>query len=234
MGFGDFLKKIATPVATVVGGPVAGAVVGGITNYLGGRSQANAQRQGANQAAQTAMSGFNYLNQSPIVQQYLPAGGAAMDQQAALLGLSGDPGAARAAYGDFLNSTGYQSQLRAGQQAITGSAAAAGLLGSGSTLKALQRYGSQLGQQSFDNYLGHLGRTAGMGLQAGGMLGQAATAGGLQGSQYQYDAAMQAANTKRNALDSLLGGLGSAVSGYLGGRGGGGIPMPQEAVPGYA
>jgi len=169
------------------------------------------------------MGGFNYLSGSPIGQQYLPAGGAAIGQQQALLGLGGDPNAAAQAFQNYQNSTGFAGQMQAGQNAITGSAAARGLLGSGSTLRALQAQGQQLGAQSFNNYLGQLGGVAGMGLQAGGMVGQAAQAGAGQAAGMQYGGAMGAADTRAAGWDQLLGGLGGAVEAWRGGGGASGV-----------
>lgn len=79
----------------------------------------------------------------------------------------------------FMNSLGFQSQLRAGQQAVTGSRAAAGKLGSGATLKALTRYGQDLAQQGFQSYLNQLGGLAGAGQSAASQQAAAQQAGKL-------------------------------------------------------
>jgi hypothetical protein len=232
MSFGNFLRGILPIAATALGGPVGGALAGGVLGMLNARSQANAQQQAGQQAGQTAMGGFNYLAGSPIGTQYLPAGGAAIGQQQALLGLGGDPAAAAQAFQNYQNSTGFAGQMQAGQNAITGSAAARGLLGSGSTLRALQAQGQQLGQQSFNNYLGQLGGVANMGLQAGGMVGQAAQAGAGQAAGMQYGGAMGAADTRASGWDQLLGGLGQAAEAY---RNRARPPAAQPAAPrGYS
>lgn len=215
--------------------PFAISVGSGIVNYFSKRKQAKDQQRAAEQASQTALGGFNYLRDSPVGQQYLPAGGAAVDQQAALLGLGGDPAAAQQAYQNYLNSTGFQGQMQAGQQAITTSAAARGLLGSGSTAKALTRFGHNLGQQSFNNYLAQLHGVAGMGLQAGGMIGQAATQGYGQAANIQYGGATQAANTRAEGRDSLLGSIGAGYDAWQAGRRPA-LPGPQtvQDLPGLA
>jgi hypothetical protein len=100
-------------------------------------------------------------------------GNDASGQMAALLGLGGDTDAAEGAYGNFLNSTGYNNIFDQAMRGVTGSAAARGLLKSGSTAKALQDRAAGLGQQYFTNYLGQLGGLAGQGLQAGGLIGNA-------------------------------------------------------------
>lgn len=86
---------------------------------------------------------------------------------AALLGLNGDADAASKAYDGYLGSTGYQTTINAGQKAITGSNAARGLLGSGSTLKALNKFGQDTSQQYFGNYLAQLLGLSNQGLDAG-------------------------------------------------------------------
>lgn len=230
MGFFNFLSKAAPVVGTILGGPAGGAIgslIGGGLGMLNSRGQANAQQQAAQQAGQTAMGGFNYLSGSPVGQQYLPAGGAAISQQQALLGLGGDPAAAAQGFQDYQNSTGFQGQMQAGQQAVTGAAAARGLLGSGSTLRALQEQGQQLGQQSFNNYLSQLNGISGMGLQAGGMLGQAAQAGAGQAAGMQYGGGMQAADTRAGGWNQLIGGLGGAYEALRGG--GARAPAPPAA-----
>lgn len=231
MGFMNFLAKAAPVVGTALGGPLGGVIgglVGGGLGAIGANNQAKAQQQAAQQAGQTAMGGFNYLAGSPVGQQYLPAGGAAISQQQALLGLGGDPAAAAQGFQNYQNSTGFQGQLQAGQQALTGSAAARGLLGSGSTLRALQAQGQQLGAQSFNNYLGQLGGVAGMGLQAGGMLGQAAGAGAGQAAGMQYGGGMAAADTRAGGWDQLMGGIGSAFDAWQSKR-----PAATAGAPGF-
>jgi len=62
--------------------------------------------------------------------------------------------------------------------AITGSAAARGLLNSGATLKALNQFGQEQAQQSYNQYLNNLGGFGQQGLQAALGVGAAGTAGG--------------------------------------------------------
>jgi hypothetical protein len=70
------------------------------------------------------------------------------------------------AFQNFLNSLGYQSQLRSGQEAITTSNAARGILGSGATGKALVGYGQDLARQGFGQYLQNLQGLASAGQNA--------------------------------------------------------------------
>lgn len=214
-----FLRKALPVAASIVGSPVAGAIAGGVLGAVGGDRQAGDISRAGAQAGQYGMGGYNYLAGSPIGTSYLPAGGRAVDQQAALLGLGGDEEAAQAAYSNYLNSIGFQGQLEAGQRAVTTSRAAAGLLGSGSTARALQETGMQLGRQTFNNYLAQLQGLSGMGLQAGGMVGQAATAGGANAGRYAFEAGMGAAGARASGWDQLVGGLGGAWDAWRAGSG---------------
>lgn len=103
---------------------------------------------------------------------------------------AGQPGqgqGGQAAFQNYLDSAGYKTQLNSGIDALNSNAAARGMLKSGATLKATQRFGSGLGQQYFNNYIGQLMNTANMGLSADQTLAGAYTgaAGGQAGAQLQ-------------------------------------------------
>lgn len=102
---------------------------------------------------------------SPVASQ----GATANNYIANLLGLGGDA-AAQGAFQNFLGNTGYNFQLQQGQRAITSSAAAQGSLNSGATLKALTKYGQNLGSNYFQQYLQNLSGVANTGLQAGQLI----------------------------------------------------------------
>jgi hypothetical protein len=73
---------------------------------------------------------------------------------------------ADASYKKYQASTGFQDQLQQGSNAVSGQYAAKGALNSGATLKALTKYGSNLAQQNYSNYLGNLATSAGLGNSA--------------------------------------------------------------------
>lgn len=102
-------------------------------------------------------------------------------------GTGGNGPGGQAAFQNYLDSAGYKTQLNAGIDALNSNAAARGMLKSGATLKATQRFGSGLGQQYFNNYIGQLMNTANMGLSADQTLAGAYTgaAGGQAGAQLQ-------------------------------------------------
>jgi hypothetical protein len=158
-------------------GDIIGGVIGGVGSLIGGSKAKSAD-----------LTGFNYLQGSPIGKTYLPAGAQALNTESALLG-GGTPEAqaqAKSAFQNYLGSTGYNFQLDQGTRAITGSAAARGILNSGSTAKALEQYGQNLASTNFNNYLGQQQGIAQMGLQAGSQIGAAGTQGGVAaGGQVQ-------------------------------------------------
>lgn len=150
--------------------------MGGIIESVfgGSHNKSSSQQQSTSDSSSNSESGnhaYDYLMQS--LNPQVGTGGAAMGQIGALLGLGGDKAGADAGYQNFLNSSGYHNIFDQAMKGVTGSAAAKGLLSSGSTLKALQNRGSDLAQQSFGNYLGNLQGLVGSGQSAAGLIGNA-------------------------------------------------------------
>lgn len=170
-----------------------GAGVGIVGSLVGGKK-----------GSKEAYKGFDYLKNSPLGQQYVPAGGRANAAQANLLGVGGDPAQSQEAFNNYLGSTGYNFQLQQGQNAITSSQASKGLLGSGATGKALVKYGQGLASTSFNNYLSQLGGLSTQGLQAGGMIGSAGTSGGAKSSDSQQSGIGNAFGIASKAIGSLF------------------------------
>lgn len=81
-----------------------------------------------------------------------------------------EAGGAQAGYNGYLANAGYAPAMREMTKGVTGTAAAGGLLNSGSTAKALQSRGSEINQSFFNNYLQQLSGLSGLGLQAGGLV----------------------------------------------------------------
>lgn len=110
----------------------------------------------------------------------------------------------------FQTSPGYQFQFGQGIQAIERGASARGLLDSGATAKALQRFGTGLAAQDYGNYQNRLAALAGIGqtavvnsgnqgIQGAGQAGQFQQAAGVaQGSGYAG-----VANQVTNGLENL-------------------------------
>lgn len=95
-------------------------------------------------------------------------GTAAMGDISKMLGV-GDPNG----YNNYLQNAGYAPAMRQLSQNITGQGAAAGILNSGSTARALESRGAELNNQFFNNYLQQLSGLSGLGLQAGGIVANA-------------------------------------------------------------
>lgn len=82
-------------------------------------------------------------------------------------------GGAQAGYQNYLQNAGYAPAMRQLSQGVTGQGAAAGILNSGTTARALQSRGADLNHQFFDNYLQQLSGQQNAGLQAGGLVANA-------------------------------------------------------------
>jgi len=86
----------------------------------------------------------------------------------------------------YKQNAGYDFQADQGSRGITGNAAAAGLLRSGSTGKALANYGANLNNQFYNNYMDKLLQQAQLGFTAGNSLtaaGQTAQSSGSSKSK---------------------------------------------------
>jgi hypothetical protein len=165
-------------------GDIIGGVIGGIGSLAGGKKAKN-----------TALTGYRYLTGKNGVQSYVDTGKAA--NTGAYDALT-NPNST--AFKNYLSSTGFNFQKQQGVNAITGSAAARGLLNSGSTAKAVAKYGNDFASTGFDNYLSHLSDLSKEGLTAAGEIGQAGTQGGAT-----------AANAQQSGTSSGFGQLGSAA-----------------------
>lgn len=205
-------------------GDLVGGIIGGIGSIAGGIIQANA----ASDAAKQALTGYNYLTTgagSKPAQAIIDAGqsglgteGQAIDTQKQLLGLAPPTAATGNAFKNYLGSTGYNFQLNQGQQAITTSNAAKGLLNSGGTAKALEEYGQGLGANYFNNYLSQVGNagTQGANESTAGQnelttIGNAGTGAGSNAAQYTA----AGGNAIANGVTGAIGGFGGAITNAL-------------------
>lgn len=89
-----------------------------------------------------------------------------------ILGLNGDAAQGNG-FQNYLNSAGYKFNLGQGQNAITSSNAASGLLNSGSAIKGLAKFGQGLASNYLQQYLASLQGASNTGLQAGSLIGNA-------------------------------------------------------------
>jgi len=141
---------------------IAPAIVGGGLSLLGSLFGGGG----------TTQSSKN-VNRGLITDQFSGAAGQtgnATDAIAALLGIGGDPEEQQKAFDTWKGSTGYQFGLDQGSQAITGNSAAKGLLNSGSTLKALDQFGTDYASTKYQDYLDNIINLGQLGLGAGGLV----------------------------------------------------------------
>ena len=136
-----------------------GAIVGAATIGAGANlvASSNATSAASNAAsANNALESQIYQNNVGLETPYINSGDQAETALNGFLGLGGDPAATQKAFNDYLNSTGYQFNLNQGLDAATQSKAAAGMLDSGATLKALDAYGTGLADTYGQQYVGNL------------------------------------------------------------------------------
>lgn len=197
------------------------AGIGAVGSIAGGMMSSS----GSKSAAKQALTGYNYLTGSKGVQGYVDNGNNAGDMQAQLLGAKPVTPGTTSAFDNYLNSTGYDFQMDQGTRAITGSAAAKGLLNSGATAKALTTFGQGLASQSFNNYLTQLHDVSNSGLTASGQIGAAGTGGGAS--------AAGATQSGANSFASGISGAAGIAANYFGNSGsnsGGGL-QPVTVTP---
>lgn len=137
--------------------------MGSLQKALFGGSQSTQSQSSSNRA-------FPYLQESfnPFVQQ----GTQAQNQIANMLGLNG-PQAQSEGFDNWRGSTGYNFGLNQGMRAITGSAAAKGLLNSGSTARALSQFGQDYASTKYGDYMNQLQNLVNPALQAGSIISSA-------------------------------------------------------------
>lgn len=197
------------------------AAIGAVGSIIGGNKAAKAQQA----AAQQALTGYNYLSTNPLISATQSGAQQAATSQA---GVNGDinslltsPDQNNPAFKNYLNSTGYNFQLKQGTDAIAGNAAAKGILNSGATAKALTGYGQSLASTTFNNYLGQLGGLSGLygktvdqGLTATGQVGAAGNIGGGNAAQQTAGAGQSQANGIGGAFGAAANAAPGIVSGF--------------------
>ena len=166
---------------------------------------------------------FNQISQG--YNPYTQAGGSALQQLMAGLGLGG-AGGSQAFTNAYQSLPGYQSGLDTGTTAAQRALNAGNMGQSGRALKSLYRFGSDYEDQRSGDYLNRLSGVAGQGLQATGaqtgLQGQGLqTQAGLRQSAFGGDmnsagtigqGMVAGANAKQGALTNLM-----STAAYLGG-----------------
>lgn len=222
------------PALVIGAGTVAGAAISG-------SAADNAAHTAANTAAENnALQSQIYGSNKALAQPYVDAGDHAETALNGFLGLGGDPAATQKAFNDYLNSTGYQFNRSQGLGAVSQSKAAAGLLGSGSTLKALDAYGTGLADQYGQQYVGNLQNEVSTGQNAVSGLTGAGQSYANAVSSNNNTAAATAANAGLSGASNTNALIGNALSAYGALRGqssfgaGGAAYSNAFNQPGYA
>lgn len=193
-------------VGAIIG---AGALAAGGTiaaSSIASHAASNAAAQ--NNALQTSIYNQNSANAKP----YIQAGDNALNTLQGFLGVGGDPQAASKALNDYLGSTGYQFNLDQGLNAVESSKAAQGLLGSGSTLEALDKFGTGLADSYGQQYEGNLQNLANTGQSAEGSLAGTGQSYANAVSSNNNSAAANTGNAFLAGSSSLNGLIGNALT----------------------
>lgn len=196
-----FLPAIATVGAAAIGAASTSRAAKSAAKSQADATAANAKIQQEQTARNTA-----------LLQPFVDDGRGANDVLGGLLGLSGDPNKAHEALDTFLGSTNYGFVFDQGQRAVTGSAAARGMLGSGATLKALQDRGQNTARSYIGDYMDRLTARVGTGINAAGAiagegthLADTLTAGNRETADARGNAALIGAQGTNNVLATALG-----------------------------
>lgn len=121
-------------------------------------------------------------------------------------------------YDGFQASPGYQFRLGEGVKAAERSAAARGLLGSGATMKAIQRYGEGLAASEYEAYANRLAALAGVGQTATAQTTAAGASAANGISQSAIAAGNARASSYANTGNAINSGITGIAAAYLGSR----------------
>lgn len=188
-----------------------GNLIGGVLGAFGGRKRGRRIKGGGRQAQAFLAKGRDFaLNQSGL-DAFRDRGSSADQTFFDALGLGDDPAAADAAFQRFQDSTGFRSQLQAGQDAIGAGTAASGKFNSGATGRALVSFGQGLGRRSFQDFLGNLNAGAGRGLAGAQGLSNAATGTSSRQAQTAFRTESDSAAARDAGNQDFFSGLGGAL-----------------------
>ena len=209
---------IATGTA-IIGSALIGAAGSAAAGIFGGNKAADAQKKAAKKAAKAQKNALAV--QTKLVEPYVEAGKNALVEYQKM-----------APYEDFgmkqfEADPGYNFRMAEGMKGLERSAAARGLLQSGSTLKGIQQYGQNLASSEYENafsryltqrearmdpyrYLSGQGQAAAVGQAANvGSTGAALADIAAQRGNVQAAQAAGTAGAFGNALGSVAQGIGS-------------------------
>ena len=168
----------------LLGGKDIQDALNNVGNYIGqGTSALSSGRDSANASVQNAKNEANsFLN------PYNQAGQKSVDLQAAYTGALG-PEAQKSAFAAYTNSPGQAWLRQQGEESIMNQAAATGGVGGGDVLKELQKFGTGLASQDFQNQYDRLATLTNQGMNAGTNMGNFSMNAGNQISNNTMNAA---------------------------------------------
>lgn len=193
-----------------------GSLIGGGLSLFSGKEQGRRYEKAGRQAAAEANKGFDWILGNTNLQGYAGDGRTAADVRMGALGLGGGE-ASQAAFDNFLNSTGYNFRLKAGQDAIGAGMSAAGKLNSGARDKALVEYGQNLGGDYFDNWMAGIGGVADRGFAADTALGDYRTGASARAGEALYNGITGGADARAGGQAGAAAGAGGAWEAIFGG-----------------
>jgi hypothetical protein len=230
------------PIGLIAAGVGAAGAIG--SAVIGANANSRAAKVAAeNNAANNRLSQQQYDSTKALIQPYVDKGNVAADTLQGFLGLGGDPAKSKAAFDDFLNSTGYQFNRQEGIDSAEQSASASGLLNSGAALKALQDRGTGLAQRYGQQYVDNLNGVATRGTNAIGALTGAGnanvsnqTANNNTGAAAQANAVATNGNIFGGLINSLTGSAVKVIGASSFGGGNamtGGAASNPYSIPGF-
>lgn len=221
---------------------MSGAITASVVVGAVGASQASgaARDAAAAQQAASASAAAEQRRQFDISQEqaepFRQAGLTALEQQQALLGLSGTE-AQQAALQAFQESPGQAFLRERGEQSLLRSSAAIGGLGGGNVRSALQQQGIGFAQQDLQNQLARLGGIAGQGQTVTSNIAQlgAGTSANI-GNLLQAGGQAQASGIlgAQQARGQFLGQIGSGLAGGALGAQTPGVGFQKGFTSGFA
>jgi len=203
-------------VAVAIGGA---ALIGGAVSYFGSKEASETQANAAREASNTQLQMYNQTraDQEPWRQSGAAALGI-MDKD-----MQSGEMTRGFSMSDFNKDPGYQFRMAEGQRALEGSASARGSLNSGGTLRALTRYGQDMGAQEYQsaynrfnndqsNRFNRLSSMAGIGQTANTQLAQAGQNAGNNISQNQMAAGNAQSAGQMGQANAINSGLSNGVN----------------------
>lgn len=188
------------------------------TSLLGPLISAGASIYGATQASRAGQTQANAANNAAAMQQQATQNQLAMLAPWRQAGERGLNLFADQVAQPFQQSPGYQFTYDEAMRGVMQNQAARGLVGSGSTLRALQDRGAGLASQEYGNYMNRLAALSGLGQtaagQGAGFVGQGAQAA----NNYLTAGAGAQASGQVQGANALMGGANNLLSYYMMGR----------------